>query len=86
MVDSIFIQAKLKAAKLAEEAERTAMEAAQRAAKESAETETVSIREAAASEDARKKSMDNDNKNTKDTTSLSKMQKEPLLTDGNLFL
>ncbi|XP_042430731.1 protein GLE1-like isoform X1 [Zingiber officinale] len=75
-------EAKLKAAKLAEEAERTTMEAAQRAAKESAETETVSIREAAASEDARKKSTDDDNTNTKDTTSLPKMPKEPLLTDG----
>lgn len=82
----IFVQAKLKAAKLVEEAERTAMEAAQRAARESVETETVSIREAAASEDARKKSTDDDDTNTKDTTSLSKMPKQPLLTDGNLFL
>ncbi|RRT78097.1 hypothetical protein B296_00026512, partial [Ensete ventricosum] len=69
--------AKLRATKLAEEAERAALEAAQRAAEEAAESK------AAASEDAKKKSMDHDEEERKERGSFSKVPKEVQLTTGN---
>ncbi|RWW27574.1 hypothetical protein GW17_00008001, partial [Ensete ventricosum] len=71
------LSAKLRATKLAEEAERAALEAAQRAAEEAAESK------AAASEDAKKKSMDHDEEERKERGSFSKVPKEVQLTTGN---
>ncbi|CAL9193610.1 unnamed protein product [Musa hybrid cultivar] len=69
-------EAKLRAAKLAEEAERVALEAAQRAAAEAAESK------AAASEDTKKKSMDHNEEETKERGSGSEVPKEVQLTTG----
>lgn len=71
------MQAKLRAAKLAEEAERVALEAAQRAAAEAAESK------AANSEDTKKKSMDHNEEETKERGSVSEVPKEVQLTTGN---
>ncbi|WOL16878.1 protein GLE1 [Canna indica] len=69
-------EAKLRAAKLAEEVEMAVREAAQNAAKEAAR-----IKEAAASEGAKKESV-NHNEETKETIPVSKMSEEVQTSNG----